>query len=95
MNATSLVPATTPRLSTPKPTAFAAGEKKKKNIQQPLVRQSLWKIQTKKRQKGIMDKKKQPMEPQDLDEEEMNVGVEDINTEGTKPISWLLLYIPP
>jgi len=42
-----------------------------------------------------MDKKKQPMEPQDLDEEEMNVGVEDINTEGTKPISWLLLYIPP
>lgn len=42
-----------------------------------------------------MDKKKNPMEPQDLDKEDINMGIEDINVEGMETISWLSLYIPP
>lgn len=35
------------------------------------------------------------MELQDLDEEEMNVGIEDISVEGMEPISCFSSYIPP
>jgi len=42
-----------------------------------------------------MDKNKYPKEPQNLDEEEMTMGIENISTKDIKPITRLLPYIPP
>lgn len=85
-------PATAPRSLRQKPISSATTQKKP---QQALVRKSPHKISTRHRQKGRIDKNKHPMEPQDLDEENMTMGIENISEEGTKPISRLLPYIPP
>ena len=60
---------------------------KQKKPQQALVWKSPRKNPTEVRQKGWMDRRKQPMEPLDLDKDEMTMGVEDINAEEVVPIT--------
>ena len=42
-----------------------------------------------------MDKNKQPTKPQDLDEEELTMGIENVSVEDANSISRLSPYIPP
>jgi len=44
---------------------------------------------------GKMDKSKQPMEPLDLDEEELRGGIEILDSEEVEPITRFPKYIPP
>lgn len=62
----STFPTTTPRLPRPKPFASAAREKK----------QSLHKNPTKVRKKGKLDKTKHLIEPIDLDDKELTMGID-------------------
>jgi len=71
------------------------GEKKQKNPQQVPVQQSSCKNPIEVRHKGRMDKRKQPTETLDLDEEELNIGVEVIDAEEAVLITWLPPYVPP
>ena len=76
--------------SRPKPTASIIGEKKQKKPQQSSRKNTI-----EVRQKGRMDKTKKLMDPQDLDEEELNMGVECIDAEEEVLITWLPPYVLP
>ena len=69
-------------------TAEVAVVKKQKKPQKPLIRQSPRKVSSKERRKEKMDKGKenQPMESIDLEEEQLETGVEDISVDEAEPI---------
>lgn len=95
MTATPPIPTTMPRSPRPKPIASTAREKKHKKPQHALVRQSLHKNPTEIRQKGRTNNNKKTMEPLDVDEEELTMGVEDIDVEESMTITQLSAYAPP
>lgn len=87
MTATPPIHATAPRSPRTKPTVTVEEAKKHKKPQKTPVIQSPRKIPTEQRSKERMDKMKQLMEPKDLDEEEVVIGIEDISTYEVEPIS--------